>query len=215
MHEVPLASTTLRLMTAATFAVQVGLLAAAPIPSPVSTRRMWRRRSGTRPDRSDPPATRLPPLAALAGMLLVLAAVVYSDLITFVVPAGIRVPTGLHTAAVLSLLAGNLLVAAAALTLKRRTVFDAGGQSTDLITDGVFGLVRHPIVLGMGLIYLGFFLALPSPWVCVGLVGYGLHQHRRLSAEEALLEARFGTRYRAYRRRVGPLGPRWSVRRRR
>jgi protein-S-isoprenylcysteine O-methyltransferase Ste14 len=111
-----------------------------------------------------------------------------------------RFPIWLAPAGGICLLAGNALIAAAVFTLKGSTRFDADGQSRHLVTDGVFGLMQHPIVSGLGLIYFGFFLALPSPLVLGGLLCYGWHQQRRLAAEEVLLANRFGRRYREYRR---------------
>lgn len=215
MMDVPLASTALRLLVGTTVVVHLGLLLVAPIPSPVATRRMirWRRSSQRSASEDIPPADPWPalllPLAALTGLGAVLVAVVQTDVLPWLVPAQTRFPFWLTPASGVVLLAGNGLVAAAALTLNRRTRFDGDGQSVALVTEGIFGLTRHPIVLGLGLIYLGFFLALPSPLVLAGLLGYGGHQQRRLAAEEALLEKRFGSRYRAYRRRVGRFAPRW------
>ena len=106
----------------------------------------------------------------------------------------------------------TLLIAVAVFTLKRRAAFDDAGQSELLVTGGVFSLMRHPIVSGMGLIYLGFFLVLPSPLVLGGLVSFAWHQQRRLAAEEVLLANRFGRHYRNYRRRVGRFWPCWPDR---
>jgi protein-S-isoprenylcysteine O-methyltransferase Ste14 len=215
MGTIPITLTSLRLLIAGTFVVQIGLLAAAPIPSPVATRRMvpWRRSSKgfSAKDRlaADSPAALLPPLAALAGLGLVLGAVFSTGVVDAMVPLATRSPSWLAPAGAVALLAGNGLVTAAALTLKRRTTFGPDGQSAALVTGGIFGLVRHPITLGMGVIYLGFFLALPSPWMLVGLLAFAGHQRRRLAAEEALLAERFGPSYRDYRRRVGGLWPRW------
>jgi protein-S-isoprenylcysteine O-methyltransferase Ste14 len=218
MDEIPIASTTLRLLLAATFVVQLGLLVAAPIPSPVATRRMvpWRRaaQGSVLQDRPAPDthAALLLPLLALVGVMAVVAAAIHPPSVGGFLPEGTSLPFGLGAAGGVCLLTGNLLVAAAALTLKRRTSFDGRGQNAVLVTGGVFRLTRHPIVCGLGLIYLGFFLALPSPLVLAGLVGYLFHQQRRLAAEEALLEKRFGHAYRDYRHRVGLCGPKWSLR---
>jgi protein-S-isoprenylcysteine O-methyltransferase Ste14 len=152
------------------------------------------------------------PLAALVGVMAVAAAALHPLSAGVFVPKGTTFPSWLGTVGGTCLLSGNLLVAAAASTLKRGTRFDASGQSADLVTGGVFGLSRHPIVCGLGLIYLGFFLALPSPLVLAGLMGYLFHQQRRMAVEEALLEKRFGSAYRNYRLRVGRLGPKWPVR---
>ena len=212
MDLMPITLPLLRLMLAATVLIQLGLLVAVPVPSPVATRRRmpWRRSPGGSPA-ADPWPALLMPLVALAGLGAVLAAAAHPEALSWLVPTGAHFPLWLAPASGVALFAGNLLVAAAALTLKRRTTFDGDGQSAALVTDGVFGLARHPIVLGLALIYLGFFLALPSPLVLVGLTGYLGHQHRRLAAEEALLEKRFGRAYRAYRRRVGRFGPAWRA----
>jgi protein-S-isoprenylcysteine O-methyltransferase Ste14 len=145
---------------------------------------------------------------ALIGLGLVLVAVVHHEVLPSLVPEGTRFPAWLAPASAAALLSGNGLVSAAALHLKRRTTFGPDGQSATLVTDGIFGMVRHPIVLGMGVIYLGFFLALPSPWLLLGLLAFGYHQKRRLTGEETLLAKRFGTDYDAYRNRVGGLWPR-------
>jgi protein-S-isoprenylcysteine O-methyltransferase Ste14 len=217
MDGIPITSTALRWLAAMTILFQVGLLVAVPIPSPVASRRMWARRredqtSAADTGANDPIAAWLLPLFAFAGLLAVIAAVIFPGSVeSFLLPAGSRFPGWLAPAGSLCLLLGNGVIAAAVFTLKRRTVFDAGGQSRRLLTDGIYGYMQHPIVSGMGMIYLGFFLTLPSPLVLAGLGCYGWHQARRLREEEVLLEQHFGQAYRDYRRRVGRLGPRRSA----
>jgi protein-S-isoprenylcysteine O-methyltransferase Ste14 len=218
MDGLPIASMGLRVLAGVTILFQTGLLAAAPIPSPVSSRRVWARRgadeaSFAETGAGDPIAARLPPAIALAGLLAVIVAVIWPEGAgAFLLPAGTLLVGGLAPAGGICLLAGNALIALAVVALRRNTGFDAQGQSNRLVTDGVFGWMRHPIAAGTGMIYLGFFLALPSPLVLGGLLGYGWHQQRRLGAEEELLARRFGPRYRAYRRRVGRFGPNWPGR---
>lgn len=218
MDGLPIASTALRFLVGATLVVQMGLLVAVPIPSPVSSRRVWAQHAeeeassvADRP--TDPFAARLLPVLALAGLLAVVIAVIWpAGAAEHLLPAGIRAPAWLATISGACLMAGNVLIAVAVFTLKRRAVFDDAGQSSKLITDGVFGFVQHPIVSGLGLIYLGFFLALPSPLVLGGLICFGWHQQRRLAAEEVLLANRFGRHHRNYRRRVGRFWPCWPDR---
>jgi protein-S-isoprenylcysteine O-methyltransferase Ste14 len=218
MESLPIASTVLRIFAGGTILFQIGLLAAVPIPSPVSSRRVWARRAGEKAspvdDRpTDPFAARLLPVAALAGLLAVVIAVIWpGGAGDYLLPAGMQAPAWLAAVSGACLAAGNLLIAVAVFTLKRGAVFDDAGQSEKLVTGGVFGLMRHPIVGGLGLLYLGFFLALPSPLVLVGLICFGWHQQRRLAAEEVLLENRFGAPYRQYRCRVGRLWPKWPRR---
>jgi protein-S-isoprenylcysteine O-methyltransferase Ste14 len=217
MDGLPIASAALRGLAGMTILFQLGLLVAVPIPSPVASRRMWARRarreaSSADTGRADPLTDRLLPLCALAGLLAVIAAVIWpGGAGTFLLPAESRFPGWLAPTGGVCLLTGNGVIAAAVFTLKRRTAFDAAGQSRRLLTDGVFGLIQHPIVSGLGMIYLGFFLAFPSPLVLTGLGCYAWHQKRRLTAEEDLLEQHFGQSYREYRRRVGRFWPRWSA----
>ena len=217
MDGLPIASTVLRWLVGMTIVFQIALLLGVPIPSPVSSRRVWgRRRDDASPgdgDPADPLAARLLPIAALAGLLAVAAAVVSPGRAeALLLPTGTQFPDWLVPAGGICLLAGNGLIASAVFTLRRGTRFEADGQSRRLVTGGVFRLMQHPVVGGLGLIYLGFFLALPSPLVLAGLGCFGWHQQRRLAAEEALLANRFGQPYQDYRRRVGRFGPRWPVR---
>ncbi len=215
MESLPIASTVLRIIAGVTILFQLGLLAAAPIPSPVSSRRVWAQRAGEEAssagDRpTDPFAARLLPVLALAGLLAVVIAVIWpGGAAEYLLPAGTRAPAWLTAISGACLVAGNVLIAVAVFTLKRRAVFDDAGQSEQLVTGGVFGFMRHPIAGGLGLLYLGFFLALPSPLLMGGLICFGWHQQRRLAAEEGLLENRFGSSYRQYRWRVGRFWPKW------
>ncbi len=215
MDSLPIASTALRWLAGATIIFQLGLMAAMPLPSPVAIRRMWTRHgrdesSSGNMGPSDPVAARLLPVVALVGLLAVIAAVIWSGSIaTLLLPAGTRFPGWLAPAGGLCILAGNALIGSAISALRRHTRFDAVGQSRQLVTGGVFALIQHPIAGGTGMIYLGFFLILPSPLVLAGLGCYGWHQKRRLASEEVLLSEKFGPSYQNYRCRVGRFWPRW------
>jgi protein-S-isoprenylcysteine O-methyltransferase Ste14 len=76
------------------------------------------------------------------------------------------------------------------------------GPTHTLVTSGPFGLVRHPLYLAWMLLALGSFLWIPTAWVLGGLVAVVAASERRARAEERLLAATFGERYRAYLSRV-------------
>ncbi|MEA2691430.1 MAG: hypothetical protein QOJ16_817 [Acidobacteriota bacterium] len=80
-----------------------------------------------------------------------------------------------------------------------RASLEAGHE---LSTDGPFGFVRHPIYLAMDLLALGTLLWLPDPLVAIGTVLVALGGDLRARAEETVLLAVFGDRYREYQRRV-------------
>jgi protein-S-isoprenylcysteine O-methyltransferase Ste14 len=77
-----------------------------------------------------------------------------------------------------------------------------------LVTRGLYGLVRHPIYLGSIALWLGIGLGVAS-WsalaIIVGTLVPALYWRSRL--EERLLRERFGRQYAAYRSRVPMLSP--------
>jgi len=82
-----------------------------------------------------------------------------------------------------------------------------------LKTDGLFGLVRHPMYLGIVALHLGASLALESVallvFTAVFVVPLTL---ARIVAEEAVLREAFGTRHVEYARRVPALMPGFGAR---
>lgn len=72
----------------------------------------------------------------------------------------------------------------------------------ELSTDGPFRFVRNPIYLGMDLLALGTFLWVPTPIVLAGMLLVFLAGDLRARAEEKVLAAAFGDRYRDYASRV-------------
>jgi protein-S-isoprenylcysteine O-methyltransferase Ste14 len=100
--------------------------------------------------------------------------------------------------------AGIALNLAAAAALKcHATTIKPFAESSALVTDGVFGLTRNPIYLGMILILCGTALLLgaATPWaVCLGFAAQ-LH-FRFVLAEEQMLAARFGEAWLDYAARV-------------
>ena len=75
------------------------------------------------------------------------------------------------------------------------------------MTDGLYGIVRHPSYLGLLINALGWALAFRSG---VGVLLTALlipALLARIRAEEALLHAHFGSDYERYRRRTSRLIP--------
>jgi protein-S-isoprenylcysteine O-methyltransferase Ste14 len=77
----------------------------------------------------------------------------------------------------------------------------------ELVTDGIYGVIRHPSYLGMIILMLGWALAFRSvPGVILAalLIPPLL---ARIRSEEALLRSQFGDQYDAYCRRTSRLIP--------
>ena len=75
--------------------------------------------------------------------------------------------------------------------------------SSVLVTEGIYGLSRNPIYVGMAVIYAGLALTFDAPLAlgllipCLLVIDRGV-----IAREEPYLEARFGQDYRDYRARV-------------
>jgi protein-S-isoprenylcysteine O-methyltransferase Ste14 len=93
----------------------------------------------------------------------------------------------------------NLLADA---SLKRyRTTVKPFEASSALVTDGVYHISRHPMYLGMALLLCGIAMLLGSlsPFLVLPVFIVAM-ECRFISAEEAMLEKRFGDQWQQYRK---------------
>jgi protein-S-isoprenylcysteine O-methyltransferase Ste14 len=75
------------------------------------------------------------------------------------------------------------------------------------VTDGIYGVIRHPSYLGLVINALGWGLAFRAGVGVVIAIMMLLVVFARISAEEALLSETFGSEYDAYRARTWRLIP--------
>jgi len=116
----------------------------------------------------------------------------YSTFLTQYVSNYIRVPIALIILTISGLLAGFGL----------NTVFGKTREEPQVITTGVFSIVRHPIYLSSTLLYLGFILLSLSllsvlVWILIIVFYYMISRY-----EEKLLTQRFGSAYEEYKKKV-------------
>jgi protein-S-isoprenylcysteine O-methyltransferase Ste14 len=76
-----------------------------------------------------------------------------------------------------------------------------------LVTDGIYGVIRHPSYLGLLINSLGWALAFRSGAGMLLTAALLLTLLGRIRAEEKLLEDQFGDEYRSYRARTSRLIP--------
>lgn len=130
-------------------------------------------------------------------------------LATIVFRQGIELPDGWQLLGIATALAGSLFAATAMWSLGRsygiRTdVF----ESHRLKTNGVYGVVRHPMYLGILVYHLGAALGLESLVLLAATALVMLpYSAARIAAEERVLRAAFGADYERYAARVPALLP--------
>ncbi|HYE59417.1 MAG TPA: methyltransferase [Rhodothermales bacterium] len=96
---------------------------------------------------------------------------------------------------------GLVIVAAALAALWRvdsRLAANFGGEPGGLMTDGAYGLVRHPRYACLLLVRVGLLVAYPSPVTLLALCLWAALVARRIRLEERCLSRWYGAEYRAY-----------------
>ncbi len=102
--------------------------------------------------------------------------------------------------AILSLISGVYLA-----LKSHAAVFGETHDKPQLVDSGVYSLVRHPMYLGILLLCLGFFLAIPSLISLAVWIAFFLFYDKMATHEENDLIRIFGADYIAYQKRV----PKW------
>lgn len=107
-----------------------------------------------------------------------------------------------------------VLIASTAFTLWARFSLGTMWSSTPTIkeghrlrTDGPYGITRHPIYTGMLGMFLGTTLVTGALLVLLGSLAFAVYVAGKISTEERLLTATFGSEYALYRRTVPALIP--------
>ena len=111
-------------------------------------------------------------------------------------------------------IAAILVVAAGALALSAERSFRRAGTdvmpwkpTTALVTHGLYGRVRNPMYVGLGLLVAGIGIGLASDWTLVMLVAGAFVLHFGIvKREERYLAAKFGEPYRRYMEQVPRYG---------
>ncbi|WP_442781767.1 methyltransferase family protein [Collimonas fungivorans] len=156
--------------------------------------------SGEREDRSN---RWIIPAVGLIGLLQAYLPA-YSDRIGFWTFGG----DALRWAGVVLFIAGGALRLGPVFILGRRfSGLVAIQPGHELVTDGIYGVIRHPSYLGLLVNSLGWSLVFRSGLGVLLTLLMIPPLLARMRAEEALLHSRFGAAYEAYRSRTSRLIP--------
>ena len=211
MEEFFIGSGWLRSFVLGTYLFQIAGLIFFHIPSSVSTTKSITRRlalKGEPAENCRPAGEHISEIKMLLLGFMAFSALIISllPLIVFIFPEFYthlwQLPLG-HFLFVRILSAGllvfgNSLSLVAILTLRRKVTFHRIGETEKLLTDGIFGIIRNPIVVSLGMIFFGLVLAVPSFVMLLGFMLFALNQHFRIKEEEEYL---------IYRERVGRYFP--------
>lgn len=113
------------------------------------------------------------------------------------------------------IIGGNILTFVAVRTLRSHVTFHEFGEARSLHTAGIYKIIRNPITVGLGAIFTGFFLALPSAVMLFGWLVFLFNSAYRVGMEEIYLERTFAQEYLRYKHRVGKYFPNISNARKR
>jgi protein-S-isoprenylcysteine O-methyltransferase Ste14 len=114
----------------------------------------------------------------------------------------------------LALVGAGVAIVGACLHLVARSVLGpawssgVAPQSSGLVADGPYGVVRHPLYAGILLLTLGTVVGHPSVATLCGAVGLTVGLALKIRREERALATAFGPQWDAYRARVPALVPR-------
>ena len=86
-------------------------------------------------------------------------------------------------------------------------VFDVPKDAPHILDTGVYGVVRHPMYLGILLFCLGFLCISTSLSATIVLIIFFIIYDRMTMFEECDLEQRLGEEYRSYKQRVSKWVP--------
>jgi len=148
-------------------------------------------------EKDNPNVIAPPPLIFLSGLLV-------GGFVSRFYPFAFLPATFSIVAGVLLTVAGLGIIAAAFVKMRRaRTNVEPWKPTTAIIADGIYGISRNPIYLGMILIYLGVSFTFNSFWFLPPIIlvlivmRYGV-----ILREEKYLERKFGGEYLNYKNRV-------------
>lgn len=87
-------------------------------------------------------------------------------------------------------------------------------KSSELITHGLYAWVRHPLYLGLILIFLGYVLVSPTYTALIHFCCLILYLPFGIYFEEKNLIAQFGKTYLEYQQKIPMIFPRWIKKKR-
>lgn len=198
-----------------TYLFQIGILLFLPVPSPVSLdRKILVSKKSVGPDISQ--GSSAPKLflkfilavLAITGAFVPAATLLYPATYKYCVPFFDNIPILPESLLIVLLLSGNIVVFSAVLKIRKSTSFNRTGESLDLVTSGIFRFVQHPMVTGMGMIFLAILCITPCLITAVGAGAFCYHLKTQIRIEEELLLLHFGRSYALYRNKVGRFLPR-------
>lgn len=119
----------------------------------------------------------------------------------------ISLPVSVTIAGWMAVLLGALIVVVSQVQMGDSWRIGIDDRPTELVTKGLFGVVRNPIFSGLLLAFIGFLLITPASWTVMGFLTICILLELQTRLEEQHLLRLHGESYRVYAGRVGRFVP--------
>lgn len=139
----------------------------------------------------------------MVGLLAILLGIALHELV-LPLPLGLASPAIRVGAGLFCGLTGLLFIGLAVIHFRRTGQNPRPWTPTpELIREGIYGLTRNPMYVGLALIQVGIGVAIDNLWVIVMVLpALAILDRLAVRPEEVYLERKFGKSYRRYRDRV-------------
>jgi len=146
-------------------------------------------------------------LTSIIGILIPFLAMWYWDWLYFIFSPDLINPIYFITG-IGFMIAGMAVAASASRVISVSTVADMRtDRMPELITEGLYSKVRHPLYLATILLFIGLMFIYPDPRVIVFSVSLSVYTMIGAYLEEEKLILHYGEKYLEYRKKVGFILP--------
>ncbi|MFW9918758.1 MAG: methyltransferase family protein [Candidatus Thorarchaeota archaeon] len=146
-------------------------------------------------------------ITSILGVLLPFLAMWYWDWLYFILDPSLVNPI-LFVSGIVVIAAGVVVATLASKVISVSTVADMRtDRKPELITEGLYGKIRHPLYLATILLFLGIMLIYPFPNVIVFALSLSAYTLIGAHFEERKLILHYGEEYLEYKKQVGFIFP--------
>ena len=146
---------------------------------------------------------RLSSVSILTWLVYIILYIIFGDLIRYFWAFSLLISDGFIISGIILIILGVILEGLGIFYLGINFRIELPKEQTELITNGIYRLMRNPIVFGVYLLVLGSFFIIPTMIFLSLLIIIIITFDSKARAEEKFLSKRFGEKYKNYKKKVG------------